>query len=169
MFGWLLALVLVAVVTLFLIGPQRIWEMTVGDPDLGALELTTLERTGRPNDALIAPDGLAAAAIDAQAPVFATSADELYEQLIARINVMNTVTWAQQDAQARYARAITRSPTLKFADTNHVWVLPVNENQATLALYAAAQMGYSDAGKNMQRLEQWIGLLDDIPRVQPSP
>lgn len=166
MLGWVFAIVLIAGATFFLIGPQRVWEMTVGDPDMGAMTLDSIQRTGKPNDALFVPPSFASTPDSIVVGTFAVEAGTLYTTLIARIEALGGVTWVEQNADARYARALTFSPMLRFPDTNHIWVTEEGDGTSGLALYAAAQMGTSDVGKNKARLESWLALLDDLPRTE---
>lgn len=161
---WIIGLLIVAIIAFFLVGPDRIWKATSGPSDLGAMTLETLARTGKPNDALIGPADALPLSPDAQTPVFAVTAEQLYRQIIARIDATGTVTWANQNEEALYARALTFSSLMRFPDTNHIWVLPVDETHATLVLYAAAKLGQSDLGKNRERLDSWLSLLADLPR-----
>ncbi len=166
MIGWALALTLVLVITIVMVGPQRFWSAIAGDPDLGRQTLATLERSGSLNDALLAPRNAVTADVDDQTPIFALAPEDLYARLIADVDALGTVEWTEQDQANLYARGITRSPLMKFPDTNHIWVLPAGDAQSTLALYAAAQLGTSDLGKNRERLETWLDLLDGVPRVE---
>ena len=159
-FGWTIAALVAATATLFLIGPDRLWRTLAGDPDTGRIALEALECTGRPNDALIAPTGWAPFEPDGEPPVFDEPADQLFDRLVAIMAEEPGAVWAERDEAGLYARLITFSPLLKFPDVNHVWVLPAEDGaSSTLALYAAAQLGHSDMGKNKERLEGWLARL----------
>lgn len=162
--SWIIGLPTLAIVAFFLAGPDRVWRTFTGPADMGALSIDTLVRTGKPNDALIGPASALPLPPDAQSPVFALSAQELFRQLTARIESTNTVSWVEQNDEALYARALAFSSLMRFPDTNHIWVLPVDETHSTLALYAAAKLGHSDLGKNRERLDYWLSLLSDLPR-----
>lgn len=165
MVGWLVATALAVTVAFFLVGPERVWRLAFGSPDLGRQHLESLQRTGRPNDALFVPAGDARPDAEAIAP-FAVDADTLYSTLIGRIDATGRVAWVERDPATRYARALTWSPVMRFPDTNHIWVVPLGEDRSALYLYAAAKLGHSDLGKNRERLAGWLGLLDDLPRVR---
>lgn len=154
-----------AAAALFVIGPQRVWETVAGDPDSGPLVIETIERTGRPNDALLGPADLLPVQPDAETPVYAIPAPALFARLIDAIQEEGAVTWVERDPVGLYARALTFSPRLRFADVNHVWVVPMEGQTSTVVFYAAAHMGYSDMGKNRERLDEWLSLIDDVPRV----
>lgn len=167
---WIVALLVIAAATLFLIGPATLWERIAGDPDMGAQTLGSLERTGKPNDVLLGPEEALVIPSDAGTPIFDLPPNELFDTLVARVDIAEDIQWVEQDSEQLYARGITRSPTLQFPDTNHIWVLPAGDNeppmQSHLVLYSAAQLGQSDMGKNRERMEAWLALLDDVPRAQ---
>ena len=170
---WIVAIGSIAAAVFFVVGPGAVWQQVAGNPDLGAQRLESLARTGKPNDALLGPTAALAIAPDAATPVFDIPPVELFDTLITRIDEAGTVMWVESDEAQLYARGITRSPLMAFPDTNHIWVLPVTgENagpateQSTLVLYAAAQLGQSDMGKNRERMDAWLALLDDVPRAQ---
>jgi uncharacterized protein (DUF1499 family) len=168
--AWIVALIAILLLAFFIVGPGRVWQQIAGDPDTGAQSLQTLERTGKPNDALLGPQDRIATTPDASTPVFQVAPAELFATLLARIEEADQVRWVERAEDKLYARGITASPTLQFPDINHIWVLPVatedgEEPRSTLALYAAAQLGQSDLGKNRERMDRWLALLDDLPRA----
>ncbi|MEM6711288.1 MAG: DUF1499 domain-containing protein [Pseudomonadota bacterium] len=136
------------------------WRKLAGHPDTGRLALTDLKRTGKPNDALIAPADQVTLTADAPAPVFNVTPHDLYAALVKLLDADPQVEWAQQDATEAYLRFLTYSATLKFPDLHHIWVLEAADaGTSTLVLYAAAQLGHSDFGKNRQRLDAWLAEL----------
>lgn len=167
---WIIAILVIAAATLFLVGPATLWQRVAGDPDMGAQTLQTLERTGKPNDALLGPEDALAIPSDAPTPVFAVPPDELFDTLVARIDIAEDIQWVERDTENLYARGITTSPLMQFPDTNHIWVVPVGDNEphteSTLVLYSAAQLGQSDMGKNRERMNAWVALIDDVPKAQ---
>lgn len=167
MMMWIAAALLVLIAAFFLVGPARVWRQVASDPDMGAQSPETLQRTGKPNDALLGPAEALSVRADAQTPVFDVPPTELFETLLARIDAAQSIRWVERDPTGLYARGITRSPLMKFPDTSHIWALPSGDDQtkSSLVLYAAAQLGHSDLGKNRQRLDSWLGLLDDLPKA----
>ncbi len=168
--GWITAILVVAVAAFFIVGPGRVWQQIAGDPDTGAQSLGSLERTGWANDALLGPHDKMAVVPDASTPVFHVPPADLFATILARIDDDSEVRWVERDDEALYARGVTASPRMQFPDINHIWVLPVATSDgadpgSTLAFYAAAQLGHSDLGKNRQRMDRWLALLDDLPRA----
>ena len=60
-------------------------------------------------------------------------------------------------ARARY---VTRTPLMKFPDTNTFEAVTLENGRTGLVAYAAAQLGYSDGGNNRKRLEAVMERLD---------
>lgn len=63
------------------------------------MNLVTLVRTGKPNDALIGPASALPLPPDAEPPVFAVPAQELYQQVIALVEATGIVTWVEQNGE----------------------------------------------------------------------
>jgi uncharacterized protein (DUF1499 family) len=161
-----LALVVAVLIAVFFaLGPQRVWRMTTGDPDMGRQSLDSLQRTGKPNDALFVPAFADQPPDSTAIAAFQVDADTLFRTIIERIDAIGTVEWVEQDAAARYARGLTFSPMMGFPDTNHIWVVEGPDGTSGLYLYAAAKLGQSDLGKNAERMQAWLALLDDLPRA----
>jgi len=155
---------IVAAAGLFLViaGPARTWQMISGDPDLGWFDRAAPVRTGRPNDALLCTPGLCdGVKVDRELPDYA----EPPEALIARIDeAMRTlasdvrrVDDASDPARARY---VTRTPLMRFPDTNSFEAVTLENGRTGLVAYAAAQLGHSDGGNNRKRLEAVIERFD---------
>lgn len=164
---WTLLAIGLGVAAFFVVGPATVWRAVAGDPDMGAQSVEAITRTGKPNDALIVPAHASVSGDQPGAittPLFAVDADTLFTTLVERISAGGAVQWVEQDQAARYARGLTFSPLLKFPDTNHIWVVPGEDGTSGLYLYAAAQLGQSDLGKNQARLESWMELVNDLPR-----
>jgi uncharacterized protein (DUF1499 family) len=49
---------------------------------------------------------------------------------------------------------------MRFPDTVDIEVLPVGDNQSTLAIYSRSLIGRSDLGVNRARVERWLAKLD---------
>lgn len=125
-----------------------------------ALDPLTLERTGKPNDFLVCPEGMCQAAVDRTSPVLPVApADQLrlWEEVIAaspRTRVLGI------DEAALLIHAEQRSRIFRFVDTIAIQVLPAGDGDSTFAAYSRSEIGYSDMGVNQARLEEWIARLE---------
>lgn len=80
------------------------------------------------------------------------------EQRIALIETNDT---------ALTERYIQRSAPMQFPDTIVVRYIEQPEGRSTLAIYSRSQLGHSDLGVNLARLERWLGKLRQLlPVVQ---
>jgi uncharacterized protein (DUF1499 family) len=140
---------------------DRIWSLIFGNPDLGRVEFATLVRRSQPNDALIClPELCPKAVIDREPPVFPVPGARLRAIVseVAREQPATTVL-DDRDAQGRY---LVRSRLLRFPDTVNVEVFDRGGAQSTLALYSRSQVGRSDFGVNLRRLDRWLKQIETL-------
>jgi uncharacterized protein (DUF1499 family) len=167
-FGLLGALVVVAGVGLAVLvwrgsepgGIDDLYHLTVGAPDLGAVDFETLVRRSRPNDALACPQDLCRTARpDIVPPLYPVSAERLREIVagIARedpeTQIVYSARWEEQD------RYVARTRLMRFPDTINVRIVPVAADASTIAIYSRSQIGYSDWGVNRKRIERWLDAI----------
>lgn len=95
--SWVIGLPVLAIAAFFLVGPDRVWQTFTGPADMGVMNLVTLVRTGKPNDALIGRASALPLPPDAESPVIALPAQELFRHLIAQIDAADSVTWVEQN------------------------------------------------------------------------
>ncbi len=167
-FGLLGALVVVAGVGLAVLvwrgsepgGIDDLYHLTVGAPDLGAVDFETLVRRSRPNDALACPQDLCRIARpDIVPPLYPVSAERLREIVagIARedpeTQIVYSARWEEQD------RYVARTRLMRFPDTINVRIVPVAADASTIAIYSRSQIGYSDWGVNRKRIERWLDAI----------
>ena len=125
-----------------------------------ALDPLTLERTGKPNDFLVCPEGRCRTVVDQSAPVLAVApADQLrlWEEVVAaspRTRVLRV------DEASLTIHAEQRSRLMRFVDTIVVRVLPEDDGRSSFAAYSRSEVGYSDMGVNRARLEDWIARVE---------
>ncbi|GMG84866.1 DUF1499 domain-containing protein [Paralimibaculum aggregatum] len=154
---WALGLALI----LFAGAGMAIWSVD-HDPARWHADPLASERTGRPNDHLVAPEGLAAAPVDAVfAPVFPPAAESpaaLIAQLHRVAMAEPRVTVVAGSPEALHVTYVQRSAVFGFPDYISVRAVPVGGG-AGLALWSRARFGYSDMGVNAARVSRWLGAL----------
>lgn len=128
-------------------------------------DFATFERSSKPNDYLVAPQGLCQQAVpDADAPVFRQSADAVFLNLRGLVKAdpqyKNVLI---NDAQLELS-AIAVTKVFRFKDDVNVAVLPEGEG-STLAIYSRSRVGHADFGKNRQRIEALIAALQKEIRI----
>ena len=129
-------------------------EMT---PEIWHVDPATVERTGRPNDYLVAPPGTTDAAPDREADFFAEPPQDLLERFVA-IALAAPKTEEISEGEAGWRTFVQRSRLIGFPD--YVTVKPFERNgQSALIIYSRSQYGYSDWGVNKKRVEDWLSKL----------
>ena len=147
-------------------GRERAWER-VGPSDLGRVDFDALVRSPAPNDALAATPALDPAA-DIALPLYEAEPSAVLaaiDAVIAREGAKGRAEVVETGPLVR--RVVTRSPLMRFPDTNVIEVVPVAGGTA-LRAYARATVGRSDFGANGRRLREWLGGLP-LPRVASPP
>lgn len=159
-----IAAVLVAAVSFFfLYGRAETWTLIAGDPDLGHFDRAAPVRSPTPNDALFCTAGLCAeVAVDKVLPDFAEPPARLIERIDAAMRAVDPNARRVDDggdpARARY---VTRTPFMRFPDTNSFEAVALEGGRTGLVAHARAQLGRSDLGNNRKRLEAVLEKLAD--------
>ena len=152
-------------VAFVLYGREESWEALFGSPDLGPITFATLTKTSRPNQALVCPpDVCKAAQPDIIPPVYAVPVADLRRALRRIIDMEPHSERVAADATALTERYVIRTNLMRFPDTIRVQFIDLGNNTSTVAIYAQAQIGYSDAGVNKARLQRWLQALDTLPK-----
>ena len=79
------------------------------------------------------------------------------------------ITLIERNDTTLTERYIQRSALLKFPDTIVVRYIEQPEGGTTLAIYSRSQLGHSDLGVNLARLERWLRKLALYVGEPPSP
>ena len=125
---------------------------------LHPLSFATLERTGRPNDFLAAPEGFAGGKPDLVSPVYAVSAEALLEIAREVLSEQPRTELLASFAAERQLALEQRSALFGFRDS--IWLQAVeNENGSSLLIYSRSNVGYWDIGANRGRVESWLGAI----------
>ncbi len=144
----------------FAYGWENVWEQAAGPADMGAVTFENLGKTPNPNQALICPDGLCKdKERDRKSPVYAISADELLKVVLKVVNEEAGVERADNGAEPMALRYVARSRMFRFPDTIRIQIFPLGNGRSTLALYSQSQIGRSDFGVNLRRVDRWLGQL----------
>ena len=165
----LLTIVVIVVVlgaVFVLYGREESWEVLFGPPDLGPVEFATLQKTSRPNQALLCPVDVCKAEMpDVIPPIYAVSVDKLRDAFRQIIDQEPHSEQVAADAGRRTERYVIRTNLMRFPDTVRVKFIDLGNNTSTLAIYSQAQIGYSDRGVNKARVQRWLDALDALPKV----
>ena len=146
---WLVVAVLVAIA-----GLAVTMRVVSDDPAVWHVDPATAERTGQPNDYLVAPEGMAAARADRVAKVHDTEPRALLFQLdaVARPAGARVVAGSVDDLWITY---VQRSMIFGFPDYISVRAVEV-EGGSALVIWSRSRYGQSDLGVNKQRIDGWL-------------
>ncbi|MEM1163746.1 MAG: DUF1499 domain-containing protein [Pseudomonadota bacterium] len=117
---------------------------------------STIERTGKPNDYLVAPAGATTATADAVARMRQTDPKSLLFQLDAIARPQSEVLAGSVDEL--WITYIQKTRLLGFPDYITVKAVPEGEG-AALIIWSRSRFGHSDLGVNKARVEAWLSKL----------
>ena len=129
--------------------------------DIGPVDWATLTRHATPNDALVCPASHCPnAKADEEAKVYPLAPTDLLAR-VKRVALAEPDTKELPGAPGRErgARFVQYTRLMRYPDTIDVEVIPVGENQSTLALYSRSLVGRKDFGVNRARLERWLAAV----------
>ena len=130
------------------------------------LNFESFRRSQKPNNYLIAPDGLCRKSTpDAASPLIRKSPEALFRRLVALFESAGGWKSLHYDENAFRISVVAVTPFLRFKDDVDIRVLPVDdlpEGQvgSYVAIYSRSRVGYSDLGANKKRVE---GLIARFP------
>ncbi|WP_164516308.1 DUF1499 domain-containing protein [Minwuia thermotolerans] len=126
------------------------------------IDFATFELNRKPNQFLLAPDGLCQNATPHErAPSFDLPADML-------INRFRTVALAEprvrvlEDERRRGQMVfVQKSKVFRFPDHVDVLAIEMPEGRSTIAVYSRSRLGYRDFGVNRRRVHDWLAKLEN--------
>jgi Protein of unknown function (DUF1499) len=137
----------------------RLYELTIGPPDLGPADFARIIRRTSGNDALACPvEHCGSARADFVPPVFAVGEERLRDAFTrSALGDADVIPVFRDDragvlAQDRY---VQRTRLMRYPDTIDVRFIPLTETTSTLAIYSRSQLGLSDFGVNLARITRW--------------
>lgn len=156
----MIAAIAIVFLALTLIGWEKVWEQTFGGPDLGSVTFENLSKGPLPNQALVCPDGLCKASdVDQPSPTYGIPTEELSQRLIESLAPEERLVRVDDGSQALRMRFVQRSKLMQYPDTIRVQIIPINETSSTVAIYSQSQVGSSDFGVNLARVQRWLDRL----------
>lgn len=150
---WLLGVAVIAMV-----GVAIGFRFIGHDPGMWHADPLTTERTGRPNDYLIAPEGLAAAEPDAVFTARDLPGRELiflFDSIASNAPRTRVIGGSVDELHVTY---LHQSALFGFPDYISVKVVE-QEGGAALAIWSRSRFGYSDMGVNRDRVERWLAAM----------
>jgi len=146
-------------VSIVMLGRERLLATVFGPVDLSPVDFRTLTRPQRPNQYLVCPADFCAAATDAVSLIYGVPAAVLQGRWFAMLAQQPRVQQIAVSPDGQQYDFLQRSRLWRFPDTITVRFIPLSETQSTLAIYSRAHYGYSDLGVNRKRVETWLQAL----------
>ena len=129
----------------------------VGDAE--TVNFAALKLTNKPNQFLMCPPGMCAAAPHADSPVFDVSLEQLRGRWRQVLAVQPRVELLAEDEEGQQFDYVQRSGRLRFPDIITVRFIAISPSQSTLAIYSRSIYGESDFGVNRARIDAWLKTL----------
>lgn len=139
-----------------------------GPPPPQEIDFAAFERDDRPNQFLVAPEGLCKTPIDAISPVFDASVDKLKQTWIAMMDSQPSVKEIGQSSLGNQLEYVQRSRWMRFPDLVSVRFIPADAGRSTIAIFSQSQIGYFDFGVNEKRVTSWLGQLRECLPIVDS-
>lgn len=123
------------------------------------MDFKTLKLTPKPNQYLVAPEGLCENATPHRiAPVFHMDAQTLEDNFAdIALGEPRVVRSASDDGQRDF---VQRSALMRFPDTITFEAIDLGEGKSTCAIYSRSKIGHSDLGVNKKRIDAWLKKLE---------
>ncbi|MGI9355966.1 MAG: DUF1499 domain-containing protein [Rhizobiaceae bacterium] len=150
----------IAFASLTFYGWERVWTSAFGPPDLGQVTFEKFAKGPKPNQALICPQDLCdEESLDRESSVYDIPAGQLRDELLKSLDEEDDLRRVDDGADPLKLRFIQRTTWMHYPDTIRVEIIPIDDDTSTLAIYSQSQIGESDFGVNLERVERWLSRL----------
>lgn len=157
--GYLLGVIVAAVIGAFMIGWERTTAMFMPPPAPEEIDFATLRPADTPNRYLVCPENYCAAPPDRISPIFAMPVAALRERWREMLQRQPRITQARMDETGLQHDIVQRSRFIRFPDSITVRFIPLPDGRSTLAVYSRSHYGRDDFGVNRERIEAWLAAL----------
>jgi hypothetical protein len=142
------------------------YNLVFGKPDIAIVDFQTLKRRTSPNDALACPRETCAAKPDRLTETDKRTRPEIWTviegALFARKDDRRSVT--EESTPVSETRVyVVRTPSMRFPDVLQVSLTDSPAGGTMIAIYSASQIGYSDMGANLKRIDALLKALEAQP------
>ncbi len=124
------------------------------------IDFATLKLTRKPNQHLVAPEGLCGnAAPHAVSPRYTKSASDLMTAVKSVAMSEDRTTVVEEAMEQQHVVFVAKSKIFKFPDFIDVKAVDNGDGTSSLAIYGRAKLGYRDFGVNRKRIDGWLSRL----------
>jgi uncharacterized protein (DUF1499 family) len=132
------------------------------DPAQWHIDPLTAVRPSSPNTYLVAPQSMAAAQVDLEAPVYTAPAAVMAKALNDYVSTQPNTILLAGSPDSLWMTYVQRTPTLKMPDYISVRFIDLDGGTSTIAMYSRSRFGYGDMGVNKARVEHWLQALSSF-------
>ena len=146
-------------ISVVVIGRDNFLAVILGPVKREQIDFTALGRHNRPNRYLVCPPQYCNIAPMRVSPTFderVTVLRDRWMEMIKRQPRVRQIAVSADKLQFDYEQ---RSKLFRFPDTVTLRIIPVRDNQTTLAILSRSHYGHSDFGVNRKRIESWLAEL----------
>jgi uncharacterized protein (DUF1499 family) len=118
---------------------------------------------------LACPPGYCAAHPALATPIFALPWRRLRDDWTRVIAAEPRVVPVAEQSRGRRLIYIQHSPVFGFPDIVTAEFVALGPDRSGIALYSRSRYGRNDFGKNRERVERWLGLLEEVAPAQGRP
>ncbi len=159
--GYLLGIIVAAIISTFLIGWERSMGMIMPPPVPEDIDFATLRLPDAPNRYLACPEHYCAAPPDRISPVFDMPVAALRGRWKKMLQNQPRITQARADETDLQHDIVQRSRFFRFPDSITVRFIPLPGERSTLAIYSRSHYGRDDFGVNRERVTAWLAALSE--------
>ena len=123
------------------------------------VDFATLQRPKCPNTYLVAPRGFTLVRNDLDAPTLGVPIEKLKVQWEQVIAAQPRIIKVAESGDGRQIDYIQRTRFMRYPDWITVRFIPLEGEQATLAIYSRSVYGCGDLGANKARVQGWLRTL----------
>lgn len=147
---------LVGIAIALTVAASVFFRMATDDPSIWHVDPITAERTGNPNDYIVAPEGLRSSPPDRISEVRSGTPKELLFQFDSIAAPTSKRLAGSLDEG--FITYVQRTMLMGYPDYISVKAVEV-DGGAALVIYSRSRYGRSDFGVNMDRIERWLAQM----------
>ncbi len=146
----------IGVVVLLLTGALILGLYTLPVGRVAQVDFASLTLTSKPNQYLVCPRELCAAAPDRESPTFDLTTEQLRTQWLVWAAGQNGLEPLSEHPDGLQLDVVERTKLIGFPDVITVRFVSVDGGKSSIAIYSRSVYGYSDLGVNRDRIERWL-------------
>ena len=160
---WIVLALIVAMIAFFAMDREGFWQRVAGNPDLGEIDFATLGPAPKPNEGLICPPEHCKNRLPDQASKeYTIPAEQLKNELVSALAQLPLTHRVDDETSPLKARYVTFSPLMRYPDTMNIEFIALSDSRSTIAIHGRAQIGQSDLGANLRRIQFWLKNIDQF-------